>query len=233
MQEWWSYRPGDFLLFSPRTYWRLFQLANEALWPLQIPVLLIGAAILAMLSRPRAWADRVIPAVLAAAWLSVSVGFLWMHYAAINWAAIYFVPVFVGEGLLVLWLGTVRGRPRLRCRARRGGGDRDRALCLCSGVAPADPARRGTTATSGGSCWHRARSNRHRNARSPNACSPPHPGSAAHSPADHLVPRKRTHPADDGRSGGLDPVDGGGAGCLGAGLAPPERDMLQLGCCTR
>jgi Family of unknown function (DUF6064) len=110
MQEWWSYRPGDFLLFSPRTYWRLFQLANEALWPLQIPVLLIGAAILAMLFRPRAWADRVIPAVLAAAWLSVSVGFLWMHYAAINWAAIYFVPVFVGEGLLVLWLGTVRGR---------------------------------------------------------------------------------------------------------------------------
>jgi len=88
MQEWWSYRPGDFLLFSPRTYWRLFQLANEALWPLQIPVLLIGAAILAMLFRPRAWADRVIPAVLAAAWLCVSVGFLWMHYAAINWRSI-------------------------------------------------------------------------------------------------------------------------------------------------
>src|SRR4051812_27705940 len=71
------------LLFSPRTYWRLFQLANESLWPLQIPVLLIGAAILAMLFRPRGWADRVIPAVLAAAWLCVSVGFFWMHYAAI------------------------------------------------------------------------------------------------------------------------------------------------------
>ena len=53
MQEWWSYRPGDFLLFSPRTYWRLFQLANETLWPLQIPVLLIGAAILTTLFRPR------------------------------------------------------------------------------------------------------------------------------------------------------------------------------------
>ena len=118
MQEWWSYRPGDFLLFSPRTYWRLFQLANEALWPLQIPVLLIGAGILAMLFRPRAWADRVIPAVLAAAWLSVSVGFLWMHYAAINWVAIYFVPVFVGEGLIVLWRGTVRGR--LAFAAERG-----------------------------------------------------------------------------------------------------------------
>ena len=29
MQEWWSYRPGDFLLFSPGTYWRLFQLATS------------------------------------------------------------------------------------------------------------------------------------------------------------------------------------------------------------
>src|SRR5207244_6874069 len=70
----------------------------------------VGATTLAMLYRLRAWADRAIPAALAAAWLSVSVGFLWMHYAAINWVAIYFVPVFVGEGLLVLWLGTVRGR---------------------------------------------------------------------------------------------------------------------------
>src|SRR6266446_7614830 len=122
MQEWWGYRPGDFLLFSPRisprTYWRLFQLANEALWPLQIPVLLIGTVILTMLFRPRAWADRAIPAVLAAAWLSVSVGFLWMHYAAINWAAVYFVPVFVGEAVLVFWLGTVRGR--LTFAAERG-----------------------------------------------------------------------------------------------------------------
>jgi hypothetical protein len=41
------------LLFSPRTYWRLFQLTNEALWPLQIAVLLIGAGILTMLFRPR------------------------------------------------------------------------------------------------------------------------------------------------------------------------------------
>lgn len=110
MQEWWSYSPGDFLLFSPRAYWRLFELTNDAFWPLQIPALLIGATILVMLFRPRAWIDRAIPAVLAAAWLSVSFGFLWTRYAAINWTASYFVPVFVGEALLVFWLGTVRGR---------------------------------------------------------------------------------------------------------------------------
>ena len=24
MSEWWTYRPEDFLLFSPRVYWRMF-----------------------------------------------------------------------------------------------------------------------------------------------------------------------------------------------------------------
>jgi hypothetical protein len=118
MREWWSYRPGDFLLFSPRAYWRLFELANEALWPLQIPALLIGAAILALLFRPRGWSDRAVPAVLAAAWLSASLGFLWTHYATINWAAAWFVPLFIAEALLLLWLGSVRGR--LTFVARRG-----------------------------------------------------------------------------------------------------------------
>ena len=28
MSEWWTYRPSDFLLFSARTYWRLFELHN-------------------------------------------------------------------------------------------------------------------------------------------------------------------------------------------------------------
>ena len=121
MQEWWSYRPGDFLLFSPRTYWRLFQLANEALWPLQIPVLLIGAAILAMLFRPRAWADRVIPAVLAAAWLSVSVGFLWMRHAAINWRRSISCPSSWARGYLCSGSGPyAAGSPSLLSAACRG-----------------------------------------------------------------------------------------------------------------
>ena len=38
MSEWWTYRPEDFLLFSPRVYWRMFELHNAALWPLQLLV---------------------------------------------------------------------------------------------------------------------------------------------------------------------------------------------------
>src|SRR5262245_6330489 len=46
MSEWWTYRPEDFLLFSPRVYWRMFELHNAALWPLQVPVLAAGLVII-------------------------------------------------------------------------------------------------------------------------------------------------------------------------------------------
>ena len=36
MSEWWTYTLSDFLLFSPRTYYRLFELYNDEIWPAQI-----------------------------------------------------------------------------------------------------------------------------------------------------------------------------------------------------
>ena len=33
MSEWWTYHLSDFLLFAPRTYYRLFELYNAAIWP--------------------------------------------------------------------------------------------------------------------------------------------------------------------------------------------------------
>jgi hypothetical protein len=120
MAEWWTYRPEDFLLFSPRVYWRLFELHNAAVWPLQIPALLLGAAILIRVVRPRPypWADRIISGGLAAAWGFVAWAFLWHRYAAINWAATYAVPVFGLQALLLVWLGVLRDR--LRFAADRG-----------------------------------------------------------------------------------------------------------------
>ena len=117
MSGWWTYGLQDLLLFSPRVYRRMFELHNDAVWPLQVPILLLGAAILAGVVRPRAWSDRVVSAGLAAAWIWVAWSFLWNRYAAINWAAAYAAPAFVLEALLVAWFGMVRGR--LRFAARR------------------------------------------------------------------------------------------------------------------
>ena len=76
MSEWWTYRPSDFLLFAPRTYYRLFELYNADIWPLHIVALLAGVMILVlMLSRAAAWRGRVIAAILAACWLWIAWAF--------------------------------------------------------------------------------------------------------------------------------------------------------------
>ena len=48
MSEWWSYSLSDFLMFSPRTYYRLFELYNLALWPWHIAGLALGLVVLAL-----------------------------------------------------------------------------------------------------------------------------------------------------------------------------------------
>ncbi len=110
MSEWWTYRPSDFLLFAPRTYYRLFELYNADVWPLQILTLLAGVMILALMRSRAAWRGRVIAATLAACWLWIAWAFHWERYAAINWAAGYFALGFALEALLLIWIGVVRDR---------------------------------------------------------------------------------------------------------------------------
>ncbi len=110
MSEWWTYRLSSFLLFSPRTYYRLFELYNAAIWPAQVAALLLGLAILALVLRPRAGGGRFVAGVLAACWLFVAVAFHALRYATINWGAAYFAGLFAIEAILLAWIGAVRGR---------------------------------------------------------------------------------------------------------------------------
>ncbi|MDP3692889.1 DUF6064 family protein [Bradyrhizobium sp.] len=105
MSEWWTYRPEDFLLFSPRVYWRMFELQNAALWPLQALTLAAGILILLLVAwRPRSWA-RWLALLLAILWIFVGWSFLWNRYAPINWAAAYVAPAFAVQGILFLVAG--------------------------------------------------------------------------------------------------------------------------------
>lgn len=108
MTEWWSYTLSDFLLFSPRTYYRLLERFNEAVWPAQILTLGLGLVILVLLLRPGAWQGRGVAAILAILWVWVAWAFFWKRYATINWAAIYVVPLLAVEALLLVWIGVVR-----------------------------------------------------------------------------------------------------------------------------
>jgi hypothetical protein len=108
MSEWLSYSLEDFLLFSPRVYWRMFELHNRSVWPAQGIAILFGLAVVALLLRPRPWSDWLIAAGVGLAWAWVAWSFLWLRYATINWAIAYVAPAFVLEAvLLVLAKGTV------------------------------------------------------------------------------------------------------------------------------
>ena len=109
MSEWWTYSLSDFLLFSPRTYYRLFELYNRAIWPMQLVALALGAAILGLLRVRAAWQGRAVAVLLAACWAFVACAYLLERYSTINWAASYFAVAFLLEALLLLWRGGVQG----------------------------------------------------------------------------------------------------------------------------
>lgn len=110
MSEWWTYSLRDLLLFSPQTYYRMIELYNIAWWPLHLLALALGVAVLGLVRHGGDRAGRAIAALLALSWWWVAWGFHWQGYASINLAAGYFVWAFAVQGLLLLWMGVVRGR---------------------------------------------------------------------------------------------------------------------------
>jgi hypothetical protein len=111
MSAWLSYSLEDFLLFSPRVYWRMFELHNRTVWPGQGVALLFGLAVLALLLRPRPWSDWLIAAGLGLAWAWVAWSFLWLRYATINWAIAYVAPLFVLEAVMLMLAKGTADRP--------------------------------------------------------------------------------------------------------------------------
>ena len=99
MPEWWTYRLSDFLMFTPGTYYRLFERQNAALWPLQLFTLALGVVLTGM-----AWrgAERrfLLPGLLALVWAFVAWAFHWQRYAPINLAAKWFAAAFMLESLV-------------------------------------------------------------------------------------------------------------------------------------
>jgi hypothetical protein len=105
MSEWWTYAPEDFLLFSPRTYWRMFELQNDAYWPLPVLTLALGGIVTFLAARGGGNSIRWASIILAIAWSFVTYTFLWNRYAGINWAMAYVAPAFALEALLLLLIG--------------------------------------------------------------------------------------------------------------------------------
>lgn len=133
MSEWWTYTLSDFLLFSPRTYYRLIERYNESAWPGHLVTLALGLGLAGLVRRPGPWQGRVASGILAVLWIWVAWAFFWRRYATINWAATYLGWAFAAQALLLAWAGLVSRR--LRFRAGRDLGGIVGAALLVLGVA--------------------------------------------------------------------------------------------------
>ena len=114
MTEWWTYRLSDFLMFSARTYRRLFELYNAEVWPLPALVCTGAALWIGIAWRRRrvsAQPAQVALVALTVAWLWVAWAFHLERYTTIHTAAPWFAGAFVLEALLlaaVAWVGLHR-----------------------------------------------------------------------------------------------------------------------------
>jgi hypothetical protein len=124
VSEWWTYRLSSFLLFSPRTYYRLVELYNAAIWPAQIVALTLGLVLgIRLFLAPRR-AGASVAGILAAGWLWVAIAFLARRYATINWAAVWFAWAFALEAALLLAMVLGMATMRIRFDEPRGLGRR-------------------------------------------------------------------------------------------------------------
>ncbi|WP_073953510.1 DUF6064 family protein [Thalassospira sp. TSL5-1] len=104
MTAWWDYNLIDFLLFSTRVYYRLFESFNTTFWPVNLALYLAGAGLVLAVLRNGRYRQRVVPVVLALMWAWSGSMFMWHYYRPINWAVPYVLPVFAFQtALLVLF----------------------------------------------------------------------------------------------------------------------------------
>ena len=112
-----SWTLEDLLPFSPRVYWRLFALENEAFWPAQ-PVVLAAVVLLAIcLLRGLRPSGMWLGPVLGAAWLWTGWQFVALRYGTVNWLAPTLAWGFYAEAAMLALLG-LAGRLDFRRRGR-------------------------------------------------------------------------------------------------------------------
>ncbi|MCC5833494.1 MAG: hypothetical protein JJU20_02065 [Opitutales bacterium] len=98
ISEWRSYAIEDFIPFTADVYLRLIERVNSGQWPLQLPMLIVGLAVIVLLGRKRKLSAG---ALLAAAWVWVGTAFLIQRYAQLTWVADYWGWAFCAQAIVL------------------------------------------------------------------------------------------------------------------------------------
>ena len=108
MDEWCTYGIADLVLFTPETYFRLFELYHRDWWPVQLACLAMAVAIMLCLWLKSTWGGRVIALLLAASWAWAGWAFLHLRFAPIHWVADWYAVAFFLQALLLFIYGISR-----------------------------------------------------------------------------------------------------------------------------
>lgn len=98
------------LSYSGEVYLSVLQAYNAAIWPTQIPALLLGLVALGLLFVAPAAGDRLLSALLAAAWFWVGAVYFRGHLASIDFTAPTLGWIFLLQSLLLAWRGLLAGK---------------------------------------------------------------------------------------------------------------------------
>lgn len=107
--------------FSREVYLSILGQYNSFVWPAQFAAYGLGLLLVFAILRPGRGSGRTVATTLAVFWIWTGLAFHWFLYAPINFAAPAFAALFVAEGCLIAFSGTLRNRLEFRFqRSLRG-----------------------------------------------------------------------------------------------------------------
>jgi hypothetical protein len=99
--------------FSTEDFLRVMVEYNEAVWPMQIVLVALALGAIALAWRESGGRSRYVSVVLGFLWIWMGAVYHWAFFTGINSAAWVFGALFVVEGLLFVYEGTITKRFRV------------------------------------------------------------------------------------------------------------------------
>lgn len=94
--------------FTPEQFFEIFARYNEAVFPMQIVLILSALAACALASRPKPFSGEIICVLLAYLWLWSGIFYHLLFFSEINPAAYFFAAAFILQGFLFLYTGAAK-----------------------------------------------------------------------------------------------------------------------------
>ena len=121
------------LPFTPTQFFAVFTSYNEAVWPMQIILVLVAVTMAAAVLRFPERAGRIVSAGLALLWCWLGLGYHLAFFWAINPAAPLFAAISLAGSGAFLWLGLFKTSLRFQRRPEWEEDRRTRRHYICSG----------------------------------------------------------------------------------------------------